>query len=68
MDLKEGDLVITLPKVAKIQAIVNLNGGEMGIVVETGAEFNEIQVYAVSINGQIYYLFADEIMKLEEEC
>ena len=69
MDLKEGDLVITLDKVEKIRAIIDeIKGGMIGVVVDDGAKFDNTSVYGVSINGRIYYLFEDEIEKLEEKC
>ena len=68
MAVEEGDLIITLPKVAKIRSKVNLYGGEMGIVVKKGPESYELKVYAVVINQQFYYLFEDEFEKLEDEC
>tara|TARA_R110000824_G_scaffold67875_2_gene175788 strand:- start:10 stop:219 length:210 start_codon:yes stop_codon:yes gene_type:complete len=69
LDLEKGDIVITLPKVEKIQAIIGeLGAGMIGIVVDRSAKFNHIRVYGVAIEGQIYYLFEDEIKKLEEEC
>lgn len=66
MELKEGDLIVTLPKVKMIQAVVNLKGGEIGIIIDTGAVFDKAVVYGVIINEQIYYLFEDEFEKLEE--
>jgi hypothetical protein len=66
MDLKEGDLIITLPKVKKIQAIFNLGGGEIGVIVDTGGCFDNLKVYGILINDQVYYLFEDEIQKLEK--
>tara|TARA_R100001082_G_C4355326_1_gene156588 strand:- start:1424 stop:1630 length:207 start_codon:yes stop_codon:yes gene_type:complete len=68
MVVQEGDLIITLPKVAKIQAVVNLHGGEMGVVVETHERLDSLNVFAVVINNHIYYLFEDEFEKLEEKC
>jgi hypothetical protein len=68
MELKLGDLIITLPRVSKIQAVVNLTGGEMGIIVEKGPEGSDMPVYGVIINEQLYYLFEDEFEKLEEKC
>jgi len=68
MDIKQGDLIITLPSVSKIQAIVNLKGGEMGIIVESGPIDTDLRVYGVLINEHLYYLFHDEFEKLEEEC
>ena len=69
MELKEGDLVITLKKVERIRAIMGqLAAGEIGVVTETCAQFDKLSVYGVAIRGKIYYLFADEIEKLEEKC
>ncbi len=69
MDLKEGDLVITLDKVEKIRAIIDeIKGGMIGVIVDDGAKFDNTSVYGVAINGRIYYLFEDEIEKLEEQC
>lgn len=68
MDIKIGDLIITLPSVSKIQAVVNLNGGEMGIVTESGPQDTDMRVYGVMINGHLYYLFEDEFEILEKKC
>lgn len=68
MELKEGDLVLILPKVKSIQAVVDLNGGEIGVVVDNSGKFDMLNVYGIMINGHVYYLFADEIEKLEEKC
>ena len=68
MEVKEGDLVITLPRVKKIQAVVNLQGGELGVVVEADARWNSLKVYGVVIDQKIYYLFEDEFEKVEEKC
>ena len=69
MDLKEGDLVITLKKVENIRAIMGeLKEGEIGVVTECSAHFDKMNVFGIAINGKIYYLFEDEIVKLEEEC
>jgi hypothetical protein len=68
MELKYGDLIITLPKVEKIKAILRqLTGGMIGVVVEASAEFNKIKVYGILIDGEIFYLFEDEIEKLEDD-
>tara|TARA_Y100001937_G_scaffold80317_1_gene108816 strand:- start:1384 stop:1593 length:210 start_codon:yes stop_codon:yes gene_type:complete len=65
--LEEGDIIVTLPKVERIQAIIGrLERGMIGVVVETNPRFNNVQVYGVLVNGEIYYLFADEIQKVEE--
>ena len=69
MDLKEGDLVITLVKVENIQAVIGeLKEGMVGVVSYSEPKFNKQRVYGVVINGKLYYLFEDEIKKLEEEC
>jgi len=68
MELKEGDLVIILPKVQSIQAVVDLHGGEIGVVCDTSGKFDQMQVYGVVVNGHTYYLFNDEVEKLEEKC
>ena len=68
MDINMGDLIATLPAVSKIQAVINLKGGEMGIVVETGPVDTDLKVYGVMIDGHLYYLFEDEIEKLEAKC
>jgi len=69
MDLKEGDLVVTLAKVEKIQAVVGeLSEGMIGVISESEPQFDKQRVYGVVINGKEYYLFEDEIKKLEEEC
>ena len=68
MALKKGDLVKTLPKVEKIKAIIRqLQRDMIGMVVETNPRFNNARVYGILIDGDIYYLFEDEIEKLEEE-
>ena len=67
--LKEGDLVVTLLKVEKIQAILGeLKEGMIGVISESNSKFDKQRVYGVVINGKEYYLFEDEIKKLEEEC
>ena len=66
MEIKEGDLVITLPKVEKIRAIIDKIGtGEIGIVTSVSSKFDSKLVYGVMIDGQEYFLFSDEIKKLE---
>ena len=56
-------------KVEKIRAIVGqLREGEIGVVTETSAYFDKMNVYGISIKGKVYYLFEDEIEKLEEQC
>ena len=67
MDLKEGDLVVTLPKIRKIKSIVGqLEEGMVGVITETNPKFDNQQVYGVLIDGKVYYLFEDEIKKLED--
>ena len=69
MEINEGDLVITLPKVERIKSIIGkIKSGMIGVVVEADSRFNRVKVYGVAINGVVYYLFEDEIEKLEEEC
>ena len=69
MGLKEGDLVKTLPKVDKVKAILGKLGPDrIGVVVATSPRFNHVPVYGVLIDGEVYYLFEDEIEKLEESC
>ena len=40
----------------------------IGVIVETSPRFDRINVYGVSIDGVVYYLFEDEIEKLEDKC
>ena len=69
MALKEGDLVLTLKKVESIKSMTpELRAGQIGVITETGPEFDKMSVYGVLINEKMYYLFADEIEKLEDEC
>ena len=69
MGLLKGDIVITLPRVERIKAVIGrISGGMIGVVIETNPRFNNVQVYGVLIDGEVYYLFEDEIEKLEEEC
>ena len=69
MELKKGDLVVTLAKVETIRAgSTELKEGLIGVVCELSPNFNDVRVYEVTIEGQTYYLFEDEIKKLEEEC
>jgi len=69
MELKEGDLVVTLPKVEKIRAIIDKIGqGQIGVVVNMSSRFDKKTVYGVLLDGTIYYLFEDEIEKLEKKC
>jgi len=65
--LKEGDIIITLPRVERITAVMGkLKRGMVGVVVETNPRFNNVQVYGVLINGEVYYLFEDECEKVEK--
>ena len=69
MELKEGDLVITLDKVEKIRAVLGgVKPGALGVVVETSANFDTMNVFGILIDGQVYYLFEDEIKKMEDQC
>tara|TARA_B100000686_G_C16737495_1_gene944522 strand:+ start:863 stop:1072 length:210 start_codon:yes stop_codon:yes gene_type:complete len=69
MDLKEGDLVVTLPKLDKVKSVIGKVGKDLvGVIVETTAHFDTMNVYGVLIDGSIYYLFEDEIEKVEEQC
>jgi hypothetical protein len=66
MDLKEGDLVITLPKVEKIKAIVeNMEPNKIGVITSVSSKFAGKEVYGVLIDGKEYFLFSDEIEKME---
>ena len=68
MEIREGDLVITLPKVEKIRAIIDkLGKGKIGVITSISSKFDEKTVYGVMIDGENYYLFGDEIEKLEGE-
>ena len=65
MELMEGDLVITLPQVEKIRAIIDKIGqGQVGVVTSISSKFDEKTVYGVLIDGEVYYLFGDEIEKM----
>ena len=70
MEITEGDLVITLPKVDKVKSTrgSRLGTNLIGVIVETDARLDHLNVYGVLIDGVVYYLFEDEIKKLEEEC
>tara|TARA_R100000152_G_C6705079_1_gene133820 strand:- start:385 stop:594 length:210 start_codon:yes stop_codon:yes gene_type:complete len=69
MELKEGDLVVTLKKVENIRAIAGeLKEGQVGVITEESAHFDNMSVYGVVIKDKVYYLFQDEIEKLEEKC
>ena len=68
VELREGDLVVTLPRVEKIRAIIDKIGqGQIGVVVSMSSRFDKKTVYGVLLEGTVYYLFEDEIEKLEEE-
>jgi ATP-dependent exoDNAse (exonuclease V) alpha subunit len=68
VEIKEGDLVVTLPKVEKVRSIMGrLVEGLIGVVVETSPRFDDLNVYGVLIDGEMYYLFEDEISKMEKE-
>jgi len=68
MGLLKGDIVVTLPRVERIRAVIGkIDGGMIGVVVETNPRFNNVRVYGVLIDGEVYYLFEDEIEKLEEQ-
>jgi hypothetical protein len=68
VELREGDLVVTLPRVEKIRAIIDKIGqGQIGVVVSMSSRFDKKTVYGVLLEGIVYYLFEDEIEKLEEE-
>ena len=63
MDLKEGDLVVTLPKLDKVKSVIGKVGKDLvGVIVETTAHFDTMNVYGVLIDGSIYYLFEDDCM------
>ena len=67
MGLKEGDLVVTLPRVDKVKSVLGRLGKDLvGVVVETSPRFDDMAVYGVLIDGDIYYLFEDEIEKVEK--
>tara|TARA_B100000424_G_C22728726_1_gene395290 strand:+ start:383 stop:586 length:204 start_codon:yes stop_codon:yes gene_type:complete len=67
MEIKEGDLVVTLPAVEKIKAIIKkLPTGAVGVVSSITPKFDRKTVYEVLIEGETYYLFEDEIQKLED--
>ena len=68
MELKEGDLIVTLPRVEKIRAIIDQIGkDQIGVVTSISSKFDSKTVCGVLIDGEIYYLFEDEITKLEKE-
>ena len=68
MELSEGDLVVTLPRVERIRAIIDqLGKGQVGVVTSISSKFDKKTVYGVLIDGEVYYLFEDEITKLEEK-
>lgn len=69
MDLKEGDLVITLKKVESVKGILGeIKAGMTGVITVTGSQFNNSIVYGVLIEGREYFLFTDEIEKVEDKC
>jgi hypothetical protein len=69
VELKEGDLVITLPEIEKIRSVIDkIDKGRVGIVVSTSPKFDKKNVYGILIDGKVYYLFNDEIKKIEEIC
>ena len=68
MELREGDLVVTLPKVEQIRAIIDkLGKGKVGVIMSISSKFDKKSVYGVLIDGETYFLFGDEIEKLEEQ-
>tara|TARA_Y100000034_G_C6556797_1_gene240775 strand:+ start:266 stop:472 length:207 start_codon:yes stop_codon:yes gene_type:complete len=68
MELNEGDLVVTLPRVEKIRAIIDQIGkDQVGVITSISSKFDSKIVYGVLIDGEVYYLFEDEITKLEKE-
>ena len=68
MELKEGDLVVTLPRVDKVKSVLGKIGQDLvGVIVETSANFDTLNVFGVLIDGEVYYLFEDEIAKVEEQ-
>jgi len=69
MELKEGDLVVTLERVDKVKSVLGKLGKDLvGVIVETSPRFDTMSVYGVLIDGEVFYLFEDEIEKVEEEC
>ena len=69
MELKEGDLVVTLERVDKVKSVLGKLGKDLvGVIVETSPRFDTMSVYGVLIDGDVFYLFEDEIEKVEEEC
>ena len=69
MELKEGDLVITLHKIEKIRSVIEkIKRGRIGVVVEASPQFDKKNVYGILIDGKVYYLFHDEIKKIEGTC
>ena len=66
MEIKKGDLVITLPKVENIKKLnETLTRGMIGVVTNCTPKFNDIKVYEVVIDNKFFYLFEDEIKKME---
>ena len=69
MELKEGDLVVTLPRVDKVKSVLGKLGKDLvGVIVETSPRFDTMNVYGVLIDGEVYYLFEDEIEIVEAKC
>ena len=70
MGIDTGDLVVLLPKIERIRTFIGegLCRGMLGIVIDCNASFNAVRVYGVAVQGNVYYLFEDEIEKLEEPC
>ena len=69
MDIDNGDLVITLSQVENVHvSLGGLSKGMIGVVVSQSPELNQVHIYEVAIEGRIYYLFEDEIKKLEKQC
>ena len=67
MEIKEGDLVVTLPRVEKIRAIVDrIQAGQIGVVTSVSSRFDGRWGFGVLIEGQEYFLFDDEVKKLEK--
>ena len=67
MEIKEGDLVITLPRVERIRAILDrIVAGQVGVVTSVSSRFDGRWVFGVLIEGQEYFLFDDEVKKLEK--
>jgi len=68
MVIEIGDVIACRKKVESISSLYpHLKEGDIGIVIDTAPEFNNLKVYGVVISGQTYYLFQDEIEKIETE-